>query len=264
MLNLGSFLLTQILKVLTGSTLIYLMLATAHQEAKAAELFLDGELLPSEQGWNSVTDFGLPPDVSTDGKVLTVNTIGISSPPGVPSGQFTLFYRDVGMEKMTRYSINFIEFSLKVIAVSEKHNTYDAGIAFLPSYNDLGFGSVIDRSQMIYFDEDSIGWGDETDSFALDTTKEFRTYRLTVENNGQAKIFVDNMLALQRSNFQTNGIIAFGDQTNDSGLDGRFALKSISVERTPVVPEPFTLGGTAVAGAIGLWMKRKHKASKVA
>ncbi|MBD6619791.1 PEP-CTERM sorting domain-containing protein [Komarekiella sp. 'clone 1'] len=168
------------------------------------------------------------------------------------------------MEKMTRYSINFIEFSLKVIAVSEKHNTYDAGIAFLPSYNDLGFGSVIDRSQMIYFDEDSIGWGDETDSFALDTTKEFRTYRLTVENNGQAKIFVDNMLALQRSNFQTNGIIAFGDQTNDSGLDGRFALKSISVERTPVVPEPFTLGGTAVAGAIGLWMKRKHKASKVA
>ncbi|MBW4683867.1 MAG: PEP-CTERM sorting domain-containing protein [Komarekiella atlantica HA4396-MV6] len=30
------------------------------------------------------------------------------------------------------------------------------------------------------------------------------------------------------------------------------------------VPEPFTLGGTAIAGAMGLWIKRKKKASKVA
>ncbi|MBD6619497.1 PEP-CTERM sorting domain-containing protein [Komarekiella sp. 'clone 1'] len=30
------------------------------------------------------------------------------------------------------------------------------------------------------------------------------------------------------------------------------------------VPEPFTLGGTAIAGAMGLWIKRKNKASKVA
>lgn len=32
----------------------------------------------------------------------------------------------------------------------------------------------------------------------------------------------------------------------------------------PAVPEPMTITGTVVAGAMGLWMKRKQKASKVA
>jgi hypothetical protein len=31
-----------------------------------------------------------------------------------------------------------------------------------------------------------------------------------------------------------------------------------------IVPEPFSLGGTALAGAMGLWMKRKRKASQSA
>jgi hypothetical protein len=35
-------------------------------------------------------------------------------------------------------------------------------------------------------------------------------------------------------------------------------------EKTEFVPEPFSLGGTALAGAMGLWMRRKRKASQSA
>ena len=236
------------------------MLAIGARQAKA-DVVLDGSFLPSEQGWNVITDFNLPPDVSTDGNVLTVNTIGISPPPGVPSGQFTLFYRNAGINKTKGFSLELI---LRVLEVSEKHNPFDAGIAFLASYNPSVFaGLPSEREQLIYFDEDSIGWGDESSSFALDTTKDFHTYRLSVDNSGIASVFVDNVLTLQRSGFQTNGIIAFGDQTNDLGVDSRFAVKSISVEEFSV-PEPSsTLGFFALSVlGTGLSLKRKRQLKK--
>lgn len=242
--------------IVVSTTLLFLPQA---KPTSGTTIVLDGGFLPSEQGWNVVTDFNLPPDVSTDGNVLTINTIGISPPPGVPSGQVTLFYRDVGIDKTNGFSLELI---LKVLEVSEKHNPFDAGIAFLTSYNPEFFaGFPSDREQLIYFDEDSIGWGDESGSFAIDTTSEFHTYRLTVENNGMATVFVDNVLALQRSGFQTNGIIAFGDQTNDLGVDGRLAVKNISVEEFSV-PEPFSALGFLALGALGIGLSLKRKLKK--
>lgn len=233
------------------------MLAIAAHQAKA-DVVLDGGFLPSEQGWNALTDFNLPPDVSTDGSILTVNTIGISPPAGVPSGQFTLFYRNLGIDQTAGFSLELI---LRVLKVSEQHNLFDAGIAFLPSYHpDFFPGYPTDREQLIYFDEDGIGWGDETDSFALDTTNDFHTYRLTVENNGMASVFVDNVLALQRSGFQTNGIIAVGDQTNDLGVDGRLAVRSISVEEFSVPESSSTLGVLAFGAlSVGLALKQRQQ-----
>lgn len=41
-------------------------------------------------------------------------------------------------------------------------------------------------------------------------------------------------------------------------------LRPVGTVRYSQVPEPLTLGGTAIAGAIGLWLKRKKKAAKMA
>ncbi|RCJ16046.1 hypothetical protein A6S26_07085 [Nostoc sp. ATCC 43529] len=42
--------------------------------------------------------------------------------------------------------------------------------------------------------------------------------------------------------------------------DGTFATLVIDTDST-TVPEPYTIGGIAVAGVVGLWLKRKRKAS---
>jgi len=240
-----------------GCILVSLMLASSAGQAKA-DVVLNGGFLPNQQGWDVLTDFNLPPDVSTDGNTLTVNTIGIS-PPGIPSGQYTLFYRDVGIDVASGFSLELI---LKVLEVSQPHNFLDAGIAFLASYNpNVAAGSGTEREQLIFFDENSIGWGDESSSFALDTTKDFRTYRLSVDKSGIASVFVDNVLALQRSGFQTNGIIAFGDQTNDFGIESRFAVKSISVEKISV-PEPSSILGFLTPSILGIGLSLKNKLKK--
>ena len=252
--------LVKVIKNLPKTLIFCFIFAYNMQQVKAADLVLNGGLLPSVQGWNFGTDFNLPPDVTTDGDTLTINTIG-AAPPGFPSGQFTLFYRDVGIDKTTRYSIDSIEVTLKVLEVTEKHNSYDASVALLPRYDNSAFsGSGLDREQMIYFDEDSIGWGDDTQSFAIDTTNDFHTYRLTVDNTGLANLFVDNVFALQRSNFKTNGIIAFGDQTNDLNLESRFAVRNILVERTPLasVPEPSTALSAFLMLGYAVFIRRQY------
>ncbi|WP_341532286.1 hypothetical protein WKK05_41480 (plasmid) [Nostoc sp. UHCC 0302] len=256
MVRFSVFALAKILKNLPKSLIFCLIFLSGIQQVKAADLVLNGGLLPSEQGWNVGTDFNLPPDVTTDGDALTINTIG-KAPPSY--GQFTLFYRNVGIDGTTPYSINSIEVTLKVLEVTEKHNFADASVAFLPSYDASDFAGVpLDRFQMIYFNEDSIGWGDETQSFAIDTTNDFHTYRLTIDNTGLAKLFVDNVFALQRSNFKTNGVIAFGDQTNDLNLESRFAVKSILVDRTPIVPEPSTALSAFLMLGYGVFMRRQY------
>jgi fibro-slime domain-containing protein len=43
-----------------------------------------------------------------------------------------------------------------------------------------------------------------------------------------------------------------------------FSIKTSIDLDTPSVPEPLTIGGTAVAAALGLWMKRKQQTSRTA
>jgi hypothetical protein len=52
---------------------------------------------------------------------------------------------------------------------------------------------------------------------------------------------------------------AYRNQANRYDIQSRIYVTSF---RSEPVPEPFTLGGTAVAGTLGLWLKRKHKTSK--
>ena len=196
---------------------------------------LNGSQLPEDQGWLVSTNGVTQVDVVTNGSTLTLNTIGVlSSIDQLPGKAVVWFYKEIPFDFDSGFSI---EFSLKVHKVEQSHILNDAGIMF--------YGSTIDpsgnfaggpRSQMIFFDKDAIGWGDETGMFRMDTTDTFHTYTLTVDHTGLAEVYVDGTLALKRNKWEGIPRIGFGDMTNDAGVNGKFSIRDIIV--TPPSPSP--------------------------
>ena len=190
---------------------------------------LNGSQLPQDQGWSVSTNAVTPLDVATNGGTLTLNTIGVllRSIDQLPAGKAVMwFYREVPFDFNLGFSI---EFTLKVHEVEKSHNLNDAGIMFSGSFAEGP------RSQMIFFDEKAIGWGDETGTFKMDTTDTFHIYTLTVDHHTRlAEVYVDGTLALKREN-KWKGIprIGFGDITNDVGVNGRFSIRDIIVPPHP-------------------------------
>ena len=193
---------------------------------------LNGSLLPQNQGWAVSTNAVTPLDVAKTDSTLTLNTIGVlTSFDQLPERAGMWFYREVPFDFNSGFSI---EFTLQVHKVEQSHNLYDAGIMF--------YGSTIDpsdnftggpRGQMIFFDENAIGWGDETGRFEMDTTDTFHTYTLTVDDKGVAKVYVDGKRRLKRKNWVGEPRIGFGDMTNDAGVNGRFSIGDIIVTSHP-------------------------------
>lgn len=188
--------------------------------ARAGQVLYDGSTVPADQGWSVDENIDGPLDISTDGNTLTLNTIGV--PAAGPSGRM-LFHLDVGAEVAFGFTATI---RLKV-SVASAHNPFDTAVAFLASYGG-NFGTNTDRSQMVFFDEDLIGWGDESDVFTMNTTAAFHDYDFSVAPNGVAVLSVDGTPVLAKSGFQTNGVFAFGDQTNDAALDARFQVDHIT------------------------------------
>jgi len=214
---------------------IVFILAGCGGAQSAQSTVLNGSLLPQNQGWSVSTNTVIPLDVATNDNTLTLNTIGVlTSVDQLPGRAVMWFYREVPFDFKWGFSI---EFTLKVLKVEKSHNSFDAGIMF--------YGSTIDpssnftggpRSQMIFFDEHAIGWGDETDQtkwFGMKTTDTFHTYTLTVDDNEVAKVYVDGTLALQRNKWEGIPRIGFGDMTNDVGVNGRFSIRDIIVTPHP-------------------------------
>lgn len=193
---------------------------------------LEASKLPQEQGWDVETNAALPLDVTTDGGVLTLNTIGVPRRHDQDQGKaFMWFYREIPIDVSSGFSI---EWKLKVHETEQPHNLFDAGIMLYGSI-DITSGTFAEgpRQQMIFFDENAIGWGDETDTFAMDTTDTFHTYSLTVDDKGVAKVSVDGTPALQRKDWVGIPRIGFGDMTNDDGVNGKFSLGDIIVTGKP-------------------------------
>lgn len=190
---------------------------------------LKGSQLPQMQGWLVSTNAITPLDVTTNGSHLTLNTIGVPrSHDEVVGKTFMWFYKEIPINLNSKFSI---EFPLKVHKTQNPHNLMDAGIMFYGSTvspaNNFAGGP---RNQMIYFDENAIGWGDESEKFEMDTTDTFHTYRLTVNRKGVAKVYVDGKLAMQRNDWKSHSIIGFGDMTNDDGVNGKFSIGKIVVK----------------------------------
>ena len=213
--------------------LVTLLLSTGCEGAQSGPtVVLKGSQVPTDQGWSVSTNAVPPLDVAIRGKHITLNTIEVQRmDEQSPGHTFMWFYKEVPFDFEPGFAI---EFTLKVHAVEEPHNYLDAGIMFYGSTDTAdGMFTGGPRDQMIYFDENGIGWGDETETFAMDTTDTFHAYTLRVENKGVAKVYVDGTLRLTRKNWIGIPRIGFGDMTNDLGVNGRFSIGDIIVTAYP-------------------------------
>jgi len=161
---------------------------------------------------------------------LSVPSAGVtqlltSTPAGGQSGGQLLIGRAVGVTTGKAFAVEFV---VKVIAVAA-HNQYDSAAALLGSFTP-SVGSQTDRAEMIYIDSDKIGWADDTQSAAVNALDgNFHTYRLAVDSAGNATVSRDGTALLTRSNYTTNGTIAFGDQTNDANIDSTLQIQSVTL-----------------------------------
>lgn len=215
----------------------FLMLLTSPVVAHEVIQLLDAGQLPADQGWSLMGEYS--PGVTTDGTYLTADSR--SSPVDVQ-----WFHKPVPQTVQHGFSVKF---DLKVDEVTSPHNLFDAGLIF--------YGSTVDpssnfaggpRDHFVYFDEDEIGWGDESDSYAMNTTDAFHSYELRVSSSGSAEFFADGVLALTKSNFKIQPRVGFGDMTNDPGLNSKFVISDITMT---IVPEPSSL---AVSSLAVLWL----------
>jgi hypothetical protein len=179
-----------------------------------AQTILDGTSTIAAQGWSVASQTGSASAITTDGVLVDFNTTGLNAQ--------ALATKDIGIATGAAYSL---EWRLKVIATNG-HNQLDAPVAFMASFTPP-FGTTTERSQMIYFDAAAIGWADNTQSFAVDTTSAVHMYRLDVSAAGHAEVRVDGTLALMRDGFITTGTVAVGDQTNDVNVDAHFDVYQV-------------------------------------
>jgi hypothetical protein len=178
------------------------------------QVLLSGTVDPSEEGWTSYgEDAG-----HSDGYVVTVDTLDLTTPK--PIAMYALSV------PASEFETQDLTWRLRVISAS--HNPFDAAASFFPAYSGW-YGSNVERPQMIYFDDDGVGWGDDAASAGFDATVE-HDYRLHVESNGDAELWVDDELALTRQGMVLNGTIGFGDHTNDTGFDSAFRIREIALE----------------------------------
>lgn len=171
------------------------------------------------QGWSVVMQ---PPAMLSNGPDYVKLQTSTSTNATV-SGQLLLNYP--GAVEMGK------PFKLQVVMLIEAvnpHNPFDAGAALLGSFTPP-FGTSAERNQMIYLDSAKIGWGDDTQSFAVAVTDNaYHTYELAVDAGGSATVRVDGTQALTRTGFTTNGAITVGDQTNDKGVDSTLRIRSVT------------------------------------
>lgn len=203
---------------------------------------LDPSLSPQDQGWQVINEQGAPGhynparpvQATADGSAVTVSSIGL--PPdidGIATSALQWFYRPIDVALHRPYTI---EFSARVDALLGPSNGFDSATMLYAGTEDpSGFGQFtgVPRDQMIMLDADRIKWGDESQTFDIDTTDGFHDYRIEVAPGGQVEVYVDDTLALWRDDFEALGTIGFGDMTNDVRLDGTLSVADVIVTGTP-------------------------------
>ena len=177
-----------------GSRLVTLVVVGVFCDSTYGQTVLVGSALPQDQGWSVTTNIAAP-EVSTDGMVISVNSIG--TPTG--SGARLLFYKYVGV--MPRHY--WIEVNLKVDEIAATHASREAALALF-GFFDPPSGNNDDAELMVYFDADAFGFGDLSDGANFNTTGGFHTYRYefreSVEGFRIVQVYVDNVLRLRASN----------------------------------------------------------------
>ena len=209
--------------------------------SSAAMVLLNGASTPDAQGWTAVSVSVPAASVVNNGTYTEISTLGTTD-GGSASGDL-MYNESVALSSMPVYQLDI---SLQVLAGSGSHNQFDAPVAF-GANNGTASGSSVQRGEKIYFDTNGIGWGDESGSYAFDTTDTFHTYSLIVDTNtGDASVAVDGVQRLTRSGYVTSDQIGFGDQTNDPGVNGDFRIEEITLTPEPASLYIFLLASIAV------------------
>jgi tetrahydromethanopterin S-methyltransferase subunit D len=173
----------------------------------------------ASQGWLTASQM---PATVTAGADFT--RLATSTNSGASTSGQVLIYKTGVVDAGVPFTITA---ELQVESVSP-HNSLDSGAAILGAFTP-GFGTSVQRSQMVFLDAAAIGWADDTQSAPLVVTNgQYRTYVFSVDAANTARLSVDGVPMLTRSNFVSNGTIAFGDQTNDANVDGVMRIRSIS------------------------------------
>jgi len=175
---------------------------------------LSGTVTPASEGWMHYGDAA----ASSNGTFVTVAT-----PTASPLYRYATYGLGLSSADLVTHDL---QWSMRV--GSADHDQYDASAALLPHFTGwYGWGPAT-RAQMIYFDEDRIGWGDESAHYLVDTTLP-HTYRLHVTNAGEGVVYVDGAFALYRPSIVIGPMLGFGDQTNDWGVDGTFEIEDVEL-----------------------------------
>ncbi|MDO9016863.1 MAG: hypothetical protein Q8S73_20590 [Deltaproteobacteria bacterium] len=192
--------------------------------AGATELvLLSGARLPMADGW---VGYGDATATSQAGARVRVDTTPLAS------GAYATHGHALPPGAFTTHDLQW-----ELAVASADHNPGDATAVILPDFYGY-FGASgpigpVERQQMIYFDDTEIGWGDLSQTAALDTHAA-HVYRLHVTPTGGAELRVDGSLALTRPAISVAGAnVGFGDQTNDPGVNGRFEIWGVRL-----VPQP--------------------------
>ena len=192
----------------------------------------------------------------------------------------------VNLYRYTESATNFIvSIRLKVNSVSP-HNQLDAGLMFNVSNSfPTPFGTVTNRSEMLYIDPASVGWGDDSQSAPLNHIGAFHEYAIRYQS-GQITLYVDadyaaiadgtaaGILSKTVANpITTSAHFIFGDQTNDANVDGDFVVDYVKFQNLDLpdsataIPtlEPTSLAaltGLLTAAAAGFHRRRRRDSSK--
>lgn len=140
---------------------------------------------------------------------------------------------------------------LKAYAVNT-HNSLDAGLTFSVGDNFSSPGTTPQRAAMLYIDTGAIGWADDTAAVPNDATQ-LHEYAIRYSNS-QLDVFVDASFdeivagtatpKLTRPMVSTGpqqGVIFFGDQTNDPNVDSDFEVQFVKFLNLRLASAPTNL-----------------------
>jgi hypothetical protein len=183
---------------------------------------LDGDAEPQDDGWTVTGSVTSADTVVAEGGMVVIDTAGDTNTVTTSSGApYVLFSRDAG-------ATDFV-LSFRLDVTSGTHNPSDAGVAVMPAFT-APFGITAERDFLVYFEADEIGWGDESDSEAVDLGDGPHAYELEVDG-ANLTLRMDGADLLTRTDYPGgNGLVTFGDQSNDPGVDGHFAIDDVALD----------------------------------
>lgn len=175
----------------------------------------------AEQGWTVIMNGPATLTNGADFVELTTTTTG-------NAGGQLLLSRPSVVSTTDPFKLAIV---MKVLSVSpHQPDPLDAAVAIMPSFTPQ-FGTTPERAQMFSIESGKISCADDKPSASVNLVDSaFHTYTLAVDAAHQMTLTIDDQTSptLTRDAVATDGTIAIGDQTNDTGFDASMQIRSVT------------------------------------